>query len=240
MEKIKAISFDFWNTLYRDLKEVSYRERRLQFLWETVRPYQDCHMEQVIEAFTYTVEVCNRIWSEEYRTPIARERLEMMLVRLAVKLPEEELEELARWSSELLYDYPPTLIEGVTEVLKALAPHYKLAVISDTGFAPGRVLRELMRRNHIYEYFEVLTFSDEAGRSKPHESVFLRTTTSLGISPQEMLHIGDLEVTDIAGAKAVGAKAVLFSDGLTETTRSKADFIIRSHLELPDLLKQLE
>src|SRR5262249_21016117 len=237
--KIQAVSFDFWNTLFRDLYGEAYREARFEFFRNTVSPFRELSKEEIAEAFKYSSDICNRAWSEDYRTPAALERIELALKYLDLKISEEALHRLALHSSEVLYDHPPELIEGAAEVIESIAGDYKIALISDTGFAPGRVLREVMRRNNIVDHFDVLTFSDEAGRSKPHHSVFLRTAESLGVQPEEMIHIGDLESTDIAGAKGVGAVAVLFAAALPDVEESAADFIIRSHPELPDILERL-
>src|SRR5438874_8421000 len=97
--KIKAVSFDFWNTLFRDRGGATYQSVRLKFFLETVSPYHDCCEEQVAAAFIHSSEVSNRIWSEQYRTPNARERLELVLAHLMLELPDEILDHLARYSS---------------------------------------------------------------------------------------------------------------------------------------------
>jgi putative hydrolase of the HAD superfamily len=237
--KIQAISFDFWNTLFRDRGGTVYHEARLKYFMETVSAYRECHEQEVIDAFKHASRTCHQIWTEQHRTPNARERIEMVLAQLALELPEEILEPMVRFSGEVIHQFPPVLIEGVADLLAVLAPRYKLAIISDTGFSPGTVLREILKRNGIYDYFDVFTFSDEAGRSKPHQSVFMRTTEALGIRPDEMLHIGDLEMTDIAGAKGVGATAVLFAADTETIETSAADFIVKSHFELLHILERL-
>ncbi len=223
-----------------DLKAALYQQSRLTIFLETVRPYRECCETDALEAFNYCGDVCHRIWSEEHRTPDARERLQLVVNRLSVPLPDDLLNALARRCGELVYDFPPTLIEGVAEALAKLSSEYKLAVISDTGYSPGSVLRELMRRNNIFDYFHTLTFSDEVGRSKPHESVFRRTAEALNVRPAEVLHIGDLEMTDVAGAKAFGAMAALFAPGFYSRPASKADFVVKSHYELLERLAELD
>jgi FMN hydrolase / 5-amino-6-(5-phospho-D-ribitylamino)uracil phosphatase len=234
--KIRAISYDFWNTLFCDIHEATYREKRLKLFLETLRLYRECHERQVIAALMHSFKVGHRIWSEEYRSLTVREQLKLVLAHMEMELPDEAIERLTRQSDEIFYEYPPVIIEGVAEVLAVLTSRYKLAIISDTGFTSGLVLRELMRRNGIHDHFSMLTFSDEAGRSKPHQSVFLRTAEGLGVLPEEMLHIGDQELTDVAGAKAVGAHAALFASNLADTQKSAADFIIGSHAELLRIL----
>lgn len=237
--KIRAISFDFWNTLFRDDNGAAYSAGRLKYFLETVKPYHDCCEERASAAFQYCIDTANRIWLEEQRTACARERIELVLEHLAMQLPEELIEPLARRCGEMVLDYPPTIIEHLSGLLPALRARYKLAVISDTGFAPGRVLREVLKLNSIYNYFDHLTFSDEAGRSKPHSSLFLNTAYALGVDPAEMIHIGDLEITDVAGAKAVGATAILFAGESCRPEQTAADFVIDSYAELLAIVDNL-
>jgi putative hydrolase of the HAD superfamily len=86
-----------------------------------------------------------------------------------------------------------------------------------------------------------LTFSDEAGRAKPHRELFHRTAQSLAAGPGEMVHVGDLERTDIIGAKEAGYRAIRFT-GITrmkENEESIADFVSESLTDIPGLVEKL-
>lgn len=237
--KVSAISFDFWNTLFRDLQGPIYQVKRLQIFLETVNRYHPCTEIDARAAFSYVARESRRIWREEYRTPTSRERITMVLNHLKIEIPEEALAELSRIIAELVLEYPPTLIEGVPEVLAKFAPRYPLGIISDTGYAPGKVLREVLRRNNILHYFQTLTFSDEIGNAKPHPLVFRQTARGLGIPVAELLHVGDLEHTDVYGAKALGAWAVLFGNVL-EGNESIADFSVQTYLQFTGVVERLE
>ncbi len=47
------------------------------------------------------------------------------------------------------------------------------------------------------------------GKTKPHETIFLRMLELLGVAPEEALMVGDTVEDDIEGALAVGMRAVL-------------------------------
>jgi putative hydrolase of the HAD superfamily len=139
----------------------------------------------------------------------------------------------------------PTLVPEARQVLADLAGRYRLAIISDTGITPGRVLRQLLAGDNLTPYFTHLTFSDEVGRSKPHPSAFLTTLDALDATPAEAVHVGDLLRTDIAGAQAVGMRAVQYigvsqdqANGLEDGRKITPDAVIRSHEELEPLLKR--
>jgi putative hydrolase of the HAD superfamily len=53
------------------------------------------------------------------------------------------------------------------------------------------------------------------GKTKPHESIFLRMLELLGVSAGEAAMVGDTVEDDVEGARAVGMQAVLLDrDGL--------------------------
>ena len=79
------------------------------------------------------------IWQEQHRTALASERVGSILTHLEVSLPDESVSELVVSFEELLLEHPPILIEGAREVLTHLAKRYRLGIISDVGFSPGRV-----------------------------------------------------------------------------------------------------
>jgi putative hydrolase of the HAD superfamily len=165
-----------------------------------------------------------------------------ILAHLEVTLSEPSLSELVVKFEELLLERPPILIDGAAEVLKELSKHYRLGIISDVGFSPGRVLKQVLAAHGLVDLFDSLVFSDEAGRAKPHLEVFERAARSLSAEPGEMVHVGDLERTDIIGAKSAGYRAIRFT-GITqmdEDESSIADFVTDDLTEIPKLVEMLD
>jgi putative hydrolase of the HAD superfamily len=70
------------------------------------------------------------------------------------------------------------------------------------------MLRLILERLDLAAYLSVLTFSDEVGLRKPHPEIFLRTLSELSVAPADAVHIGDDETTDMAGARAIGMRAI--------------------------------
>ena len=106
-------------------------------------------------------------------------------------------------------EFRPDFIEGVGDAVAEFHGSYKLGVISDAIFSPGRVLRELLKGEGLLSYFDHFVFSDEIGNSKPQPIVFESTCNKFGISPNELIHTGDREHNDIIGPKKVGMNALL-------------------------------
>ncbi len=125
---------------------------------------------------------------------------------------------------------------GAAEVIPALAEAgVKLGLISDTGLTPGRFLVGFLERDGLLPYFSSLTFSDETGFPKPDPRMFHRTLAPLGVAPAEAAHVGDTPRTDIAGAQAVGMRAIRFAAAHDTDEPPAADYVIYDHRDLLSL-----
>lgn len=241
---IKAVTFDFWQTLYTHTEEIDYSERihELQRKVEKISGL-DFAMDQFKMAVDHARDRWDTTWTEEHRTIAADEWLDIMLTKLEVELVTEHLLELQTYMENGVYRSVPALISGTREVLSRLADQYRLAIISDTGLTPGRILRQFLEADHLTGYFHQLTFSDEIGRSKPHRNNFLFTLEQLEVEPNEAVHVGDMLRTDIAGAKNVGMRAIQYTGVRHDDTSSASasitpDAVISHHSEIFPLLQK--
>lgn len=241
---IKAISFDFWYTLFTEAPEgfESYSHRRRKLLADAVLTQRAVQHAELDRACKIEAEFHHRIWQEQHRTLPATERVIAILSHLEVNLAGEVVAGLARNFEEGLLEHPPILIDGAFETLTQLSRRYRLGIISDVGFSPGRVLKEVLRSNRLIDVFDSLVFSDEAGRAKPHIEVFESTAKSLGVEPAEIVHVGDLERTDIIGARRAGFHAIRFT-GITpigEAESTMADFVTDNLADIPRLVEMID
>jgi putative hydrolase of the HAD superfamily len=182
------------------------------------------------------------VWTEEHRTLPVAERVSTILNHLDVAVTEPVLATIVTRFEEGILEHPPVLIPGARETLSTLARRYRLGIISDVGFSPGRVLKRVLADNDLLGFFDSLVFSDEAGRAKPHAEVFELTAQSLSAEPEAMVHVGDLERTDIMGAKQAGFRAIRFT-GITpieEGETTVADFVTADLAEIPRLIAMLD
>lgn len=202
----------------------------------------DFTCEQVEEACLAEAREHHATWISEHRTLTAAERVGKILTRLEACMAEDAMAELVRAYEEGILERPPVLIEGAREAVERLSRRFRLGIISDVGFSPGRVLRRVLEQNGLLGYFDSLIFSDEAGHSKPHIEVFKQAAARLDASPREIVHVGDLEHTDIVGAKRAGCAAVRFA-GVTrmkEGEETAADFVIHDMKDLPGVVEMIE
>lgn len=236
---IKAITFDFWQTLYQS-KTIDYTAR-IRFLKEEIESGCGVTLEQI--RFETAVKVArdtwNRTWVEEHRTITADEWLGIVVRYLEVSVEAPHLLKMQSWMEDSVLADRPTLVPEAGEALAELSSRYRLAIISDTGLTPGRTLRRLLEEDDLVRYFTHLTFSDEVGRSKPHPDNFLATLKALEVQAAEAVHVGDMLRTDIAGAQGVGMRGVQYI-GLSQdptSTQVRPDAVIRNHKELAGLLE---
>lgn len=235
-----AVTFDFWGTLYEN---AYVRDERLHILERVLeRNGQPRAWESLEAAYGHARSVWDRVWRQEQRSiPIAR-WLDELLGHLEASLSDDAAAALGREIEEAyLHSNVPRPVDGVCDVLPALAQRYAVGLISDTGLTPGRVLRQVMARDRLLSLFDALTFSDELGIAKPSPEPFLHTLEHLGARPEQGAHIGDLPETDIRGARSVGMRAVLFL-GVShrEDGRDLADAAFEHYDELEHLLARLE
>jgi HAD superfamily hydrolase (TIGR01549 family) len=213
---IKLITIDFWNTLFDSGNGIE----RNAYRYRTVINEIDKHgimikQDEFIKAMQASWAYFDNIWKFESRTPSPNDTVEFFWNFLKIPYDEEAIKRVSDEFGDCILKYPPNLIDGVPESLEKLSKKFDLAIVSDTGFSLGSSLRKLMQNKGIYDYFKAFSFSDETGVSKPHEKAFKTILNQLNYEPHEAIHIGDIEETDIKGAKKLGMGAIRFSGDKT-------------------------
>ncbi len=102
------------------------------------------------------------------------------------------------------------LFADVEAVLAQLCGKYPLGLITN---GLSCLQREKIAGSGIGHYFDTTVISGDVGQAKPAPPMFHRILDDLRIQPSEALMLGNGMRTDIAGAQAVGIKAVLVDRG---------------------------
>jgi len=133
------------------------------------------------------------------------------------------------------------VVAGAPEALEEMhRSGRRTALVCDTGFSPGRIVRRILGDKGLLDLLEVLAFSDEVGVPKPHERMFLHALGGIGVDPDRAAHVGDLRRTDIAGARALGMGSVRFRGVYDdESEHADADVVIDAMSDLPRALDEL-
>jgi putative hydrolase of the HAD superfamily len=244
--KIDVITVDFWNTIFDSSGGAERNKIRLRALIEeTDKLGYMILQEELDKSMKASWNHFNTIWLTEQRTPTAVELIEFLFSYLKIDGNDESIEKIAGVFANSILELQPKVIVGVSEVLKQFSNKYKLAIVSDTGFSPGTVLRELLRRENLIDYFSAFSFSNETKVAKPHPNAFLTVLDQFDCKPENALHIGDIEMTDIIGAKNLGMKAIRFSGDPTaflvkdKPVETLADFETDKWIEIPELIQKV-
>jgi len=91
-------------------------------------------------------------------------------------------------------------VPGAKETVEAIAGARRCVVLSNFDSRLRRVLADL----DLLAPFESLYLSGERRLSKPDPRAFASVATSLGLTPREILHVGDDPQCDWEGARAAG------------------------------------
>lgn len=237
---IQAITFDFWNTLY--WTKISANNERINII-EKVLTEQGYTLktESIEDAVKKAWNYWDEVWLNERRTANAVEWFREVLKLLNVSFRDSLIEETAGKIGHAVLSGISEPAAGSVETIKKLSKKYKLGIISDTGVSPSYVLKELLSRAGIIEYFNVLVFSDEFGMSKPDKSVFMHALELLDVEPEAVVHVGDLKRTDMEGAASVGMYSVRYA-GVYDDVKSgfcEANGVIYDFSELESAVSKL-
>lgn len=237
---IQAITFDFWGTIFQPDPPPGKQERREALLLAALAEAGvGCAADRLQAAFRSALERGNAAIQQSWQEIPPPGWWALLCAELGVPDRALPFERVAYCFEEITLDFPPALLPGVAEAVRALHGRYRLGLICNTGFTGGRVLRQLLDRHGLLGAFDRLTFSDEFGRAKPDPAIFRHTLAGLGVrEPGAALHVGDLEETDVAGALAVGCWAARYRPAGPVETR--AHRLFHDWAAFPGLVAELD
>ena len=137
-----------------------------------------------------------------------------------VPIDDQEIPELVRLEIELWNNYDTRILAWASQLRGA---GYRTAILSNL---PRPLGEELRASPGFLDPFDHLTFSYELRKVKPQPEIYLDAIRGVGVEPSEALFLDD-RPDNVAGAQAVGMKALLYS--------TWEDFIAggRAHYDLP-------
>lgn len=254
---ISAVTFDFWDTLAADDSDEPKRAalglppkpeaRAVLFARRIAELYPHISQEKAMAAYQAANQQFREDWHNEHRTPGVATRFYYAYEFLGLKPSPGHYAAVMREIDQLVLEIetmevriPPDFVDGVHYTLQVLSQEYKLGIISDTIHTHGRGLRHLLAIEGLLPYFSYMVFSDEVGASKPSPEVFRQAAIGLDVPPNQIVHIGDRESNDVAGPRAFGMKAILFT-GLVDrgSTKTGANAVCQNFVDLPQIVRRL-
>jgi FMN phosphatase YigB (HAD superfamily) len=235
---LRALTFDYWDTLYEGGALPERIAMRRTAVGALLGAYGRALPEEQLRAlYEESGREAERWWSEDHRGYTTNDRLRWILERASVK-PRDPCEHVATAADAVdnaLLMLPPAMLAGAWQMLRVLRRHFRLAIVSDTGFASGRAQDRLLEKDAARAFFAATIYSMDIGHAKPRPEIFAAAVETLGVAPNEILHIGDNERTDVRGALAAGFRAVRL-DVVKHGGPSEAEFVARSFEELSEYL----
>lgn len=218
---IKAVIFDLDDTLYG--YEALDREGRCR-VRELVCEKLGTSAEAYEEAYSYgrseTKRQLGDVAASHNRLLYCQKTLEYLGVNpmpLSLRMYE------AYWGTFLR---KMRLFDGVREFMDRMREQKIMMMICTdlTAHIQHRKIEAL----GIAEDIKYLVTSEEAGKEKPAQEMFVLCLKKLGVEPQEVCYIGDSPKKDVEGAAAAGMRAVRFypEKPSAEQYEAMADMII--------------
>jgi FMN phosphatase YigB (HAD superfamily) len=239
---IRAVTFDFWETLVSEGRGVDaeedgtmrsgQRQRWSEILREAGFRVDD---EAIDSAFDTNWEVFHRRWRSNVQHG-APEATPLICELLNIDPPAEVREALVESFADVGRAAPLRLAPGIGECLRALKDaDVRIGIVCDVDMTPAPALRERLDGFGVLGSFDHWSFSDEVGCFKPWSGVFDHSLSGLGVDdPTLAAHVGDSRRTDVAGALAAGMTAIryaYFVDAPPDTG-PEAHHVLDDHTEL--------
>ncbi len=122
------------------------------------------------------------------------------------------------------------LYPNIRETLRIVKENnIKIGIVSDLG---AHIQIKKLKKLKISEYIDFIVTSEEAGKEKPHPSIFLLALKKANCLPENAVMVGDSVEKDIKGANHVGIISVLFSKQENE----EADYVIKDFKQILQIL----
>src|SRR5256712_8259516 len=241
---IQGVTFDWWGTIAVITAESdagamrAFRIARLEAMLRDrgLLPARSA----LLEAYDRQTDLLEGLWAE-HREVCRDEQVRSFMQFGGLDAADGEVVPLIDEAVHAaIVSRPPATFPDLEETLHLLPERgLGIGLISNTGRSWGRYLTDVQNAVGIGRYFQTRIYSDELHIRKPDPRIFEAALDGLHLAADEVVHVGDDVVADVAGARAVGMRAVWFNIGFWPGARTdRADAEIRGHAELPRLLEK--
>jgi putative hydrolase of the HAD superfamily len=127
------------------------------------------------------------------------------------------------------------LYDATYDVLKLLKRKYRIGIVSDSQY--DYVVPETKILG-ITQFFDAFIISGEYGFRKPDKRLFYECLSKIGLSPSEVVFVGNNPFRDIDGAKSIGMKTILImTRDPKDSDQAKPDFKVFNIGDVPKLIE---
>jgi len=238
MRQINTIFFDMGNTLldfHKGMTDIEKDRLGLQAMADYLSRYGPVTADDLEQNFKKPwYETCRLRPTTLQEYPV-EEHLNRYLEPYGTKLELPEcIEVMDRYHTE--YRHQVVTEEKLDQTLSELkSKGYKIGVISNCYLYDEIMIRHFQHAG-IHEYIDSFIFSYYLRVRKPRKEIFLAALKRLQTVPEKSIMVGDLLEADVAGAQAVGMKAVWYNPtGEENNTQIKPDYVVGSLREVAQL-----
>jgi putative hydrolase of the HAD superfamily len=226
--RIKAISFDGDMTLW-DFDKVMRNSLAHALAELRARlPGRSC-ADLTVDRM---IEIRNTVAEELKGRRDALERIRLEAFRRTIATVGSDDQELAAHLNSIYLEHRFADIELYPDVLPlfdSITSRYVLGLVSNGNSYPERC--------GLRSHFRFVILAQNIGVEKPDPAIFQQVCREACCSPEQLMHIGDSLVTDVAGARRAGLVSVwLNRERKPNHTGIRPDFEIHSLIELEKLL----
>lgn len=240
---IDTVTLDLWFTLiaHDEFYDDKIREYRYEGVARALgEAGYDVPRERIVSAFESSGVILEERWAT-YRDLDTAEQVGILLECLGIAPEPALVASVAEPYANAVLHVEPFVADGALDALEAIRDSgLRLALISNTGRTPGQAMRKVMRKLGLLDFFEVTTFSNEAGYLKPDRRIFEQTLMRMGAEPEHAVHAGDHDVLDVKGAKSCGMMSIrVLKYARQGQAACEPDACIDTIRELPDAISRL-
>jgi putative hydrolase of the HAD superfamily len=124
-------------------------------------------------------------------------------------------------------------ITGAEAAFQSIRSKFNTGILTN-GFSETQKAK--FERFDLYSKVSHLVISEDVGHLKPHPKIFEHATDVTGLSPGEILYIGDSYNSDVIGGTSFGWNVAWFTTNGTAEENQKADFVFDDFKDLSILL----
>lgn len=235
---IKAVTFDYWNTLLWE--EPGGLQSGRVAAWAGI--FEEAGLQaaraDLDAAHEAAFTQASRAWVEG-RQYTAEHAGRHVLAELGLAVPVDVEEAVVRAFTEAGRETVLHVTEGLEDALRRLRNGgIRMAIVCDVGLTPSNVLLEHLEERSLLTYFDAWAFSDTLGVYKPDRQPFEHVLDALGVEhPGHAAHTGDRRRTDVAGARDMGMISVRYTAVFDDDSElPDADHVVASHAQMLDVL----
>lgn len=238
---IRAVTFDYWDTLVRVDPKVSIRDLQIDAFAGCLAAAGDpVDHDELAAAFDANWVRFEEAWVANRGPYTPADATDFIAANVGVVLDDGLRARLVASFTEVGEGVSLDIAPGLRECLDVLRGEgIRLAIVCDVGLTPAPMLRDRLVRLGLLGRFGAWAFSDETRWFKPAPEAFRPALQGLGIAdPTEAAHVGDNPRTDVGGARALGMRTARFT-GFADRAAAglpEADVVVADLRELPSAL----